>query len=165
MFVGGFNHPPNLDGVLYFCRDIWPVILSSVPTAELTIIGNAPTDEVVALAHDGVTVAGFVPDTRPYLAASGIAIVPVRFGGGLKGKVGEAMGFGLPVVGTSVGVEGYDLEPGVHAVVADTPEAFAAEVVALINDPVATNGCASKAGASSMRVLDRRRWRNGCPTP
>ena len=49
VFVGGFNHPPNLDGVLYFCRDIWPVILSSIPTAELTIIGNAPTDEVVAL--------------------------------------------------------------------------------------------------------------------
>jgi len=134
LFVGGFAHPPNADAVLYFCRDILPRVKRALGPVDVTIIGDRPPQEVSDLAGDGVVIAGWVPDVTPYLHSHCVAIAPLRFGAGMKGKVGQALAAGLPVVTTSVGAEGMSLADGKTALVADSPEAFADAVVRLCID-------------------------------
>ncbi len=133
-FVGGFAHEPNTDAVLYFCRDILPLIVAEVPDVVFNVIGNAPPPEVSALASDRIRVLGYVPDTLPYLSETLISVAPLRYGAGMKGKVGEAMALGLPVVTTSVGAEGIGLTPGENVLVGETPGEFAQHVIRLIRD-------------------------------
>jgi len=134
-FVGGFSHDPNTDAVLYFCNEVLPLIRSQVPNAVFNVIGNAPPPAVQALASETVHIHGYVPDTTPLLRSTLISVAPLRYGAGMKGKVGEAMSMGLPVVTTLVGAEGFGLTPGVNVLVGDTPQAFAAHVVNLIGNP------------------------------
>ena len=138
IFVGSFARPggeTNSDAMLYFCAEILPLILEADPSVKLRIIGGSPPPEVMALASPHVEVLGFVPDTKPFLQTSAISIAPLRFGGGMKGKIGEAMSFALPVVTTSVGIEGFGLEPGRDALVGDRPREFADAVIRLLRDP------------------------------
>jgi glycosyltransferase involved in cell wall biosynthesis len=81
-----------------------------------------------------VEVLGYVPETKPFLETSAVSIAPLRFGAGMKGKIGEAMSFSLPVVTTTIGVEGFGLTPGKDVLVGDTPEAFALAVVSMLRD-------------------------------
>jgi O-antigen biosynthesis protein len=111
------------------------LVRRSLPDVTVTIVGHAPPKEVQALASANVTVTGWVPHVEPYLASHCISIAPLRFGAGLKGKIVEAMGAGLPVVTTSVGAEGMELVHGRTALIADSPEMFAASVVRLCTDP------------------------------
>jgi len=134
LFVGNFRHHPNVDAMLYFCKEILSLIEREAPGVRLTIVGNSPPAEVEGLARDNVEVLGFVPDIGSLLEASDISIAPLRYGGGIKGKIGEAMAYGLPVVTTSVGTEGFGLSPGQNVLVGNTPEAFASAVVQLIRD-------------------------------
>lgn len=134
LFVGNFIHDPNVDGVRWFCETIWPEIALHLPDARLILAGNAPTDEIRALAGPRVVVTGFVPDLQPYLDGCRVSIAPLRYGAGMKGKVGEAMASGLPVVATSVAAEGMGLVSGEHLLVADDPEEFAAAVCRLYQD-------------------------------
>jgi hypothetical protein len=134
LFVGGFAHPPNVDAVLFFCREILPLVRRALGHIEVTIIGAGPPKAVMDLGSDGVLVAGWVPDVTPYLDSHCVAMAPLRFGAGMKGKVGQALAAGLPVVTTSVGAEGMDLEDGNTALIADSPEAFAEAVVRLCTD-------------------------------
>jgi glycosyltransferase involved in cell wall biosynthesis len=134
LFIGSFTHEPNIDAVHYFCTQILPLILEDEPQVKLRIVGNAPTADVLGLASDCVEVLGFVPETRPFLETSAISIAPLRFGGGMKGKIGEAMSLGLPVVTTSAGIEGFGLVPGEHALVGNTPQEFADAVIRLLRD-------------------------------
>jgi GT2 family glycosyltransferase/glycosyltransferase involved in cell wall biosynthesis/Tfp pilus assembly protein PilF len=135
LFVGNFCHGPNQDGVLYFHRDIWPRILERVPGAHWTIAGNNPPPAVRALAGPSIQVTGYLPSLEPCLRSHLVSVAPLRYGAGMKGKIGEALAHGLPVVTTSVGAEGMGLERGDHgALVADDPEAFAARVAALYAD-------------------------------
>lgn len=134
IFIGGFNHEPNVDAMRYFCTEILPLIANIVPEVRLRIIGNAPPPEVSALASEHVEVLGYVPETRPFLETSAISIAPLRFGAGMKGKIGEAMSFGLPVVTTTVGIEGFGFTPGKDVLVGDTPDVFAQAVVSLLRD-------------------------------
>src|SRR5690606_5885980 len=97
IFVGDYRVPPNADAVQFFCKDILPLIHKRVPRARFMIVGNAPTDEIRALASDQVIVTGYVPEVAPYLARSRISVAPLRYGAGMKGKVGEAMSHGVPV--------------------------------------------------------------------
>jgi glycosyltransferase involved in cell wall biosynthesis len=145
LFVGGFAHSPNVDAVLYFGREVLPLIRQSVPDVAVTIVGDAPPEEVRRLASDNVTLTGWVPDVEPYLASHMVSIAPLRIGSGMKGKVGEAMAHGLPVVVTTIAAEGMDLTDGVTALLADSADAFAAAVVRLLGDPplhhrLSTNG-------------------------
>ena len=119
LFVGGFNHTPNVDAMIYFCNDIFPKVKEKIPEIKLWIVGSNPSDEVKALANESVIVTGWVKDTKPYLDQSRISIAPLRYGAGMKGKVGEAMSHGLPVITTSVGSEGMGIVNGEHAVVVD----------------------------------------------
>lgn len=136
LFLGGFGHPPNVDGLLWFVRAIWPAIRCAVPAARLTVIGRNPTAEVKDLAKvEGVDVIGYVPELAPYLDRAALMVAPLRFGAGVKTKVVEAMAAGLAVVTTHVGVQGLDVTSGEHLMIADEPEEFARRVIELLGDP------------------------------
>jgi len=138
LFVGGFGHPPNIDGALWFVREVLPVIRETHPDVPVVLAGSNPTDEVRALESSGVTVTGFVSDEvlAELYRTSRVAIAPLRFGGGVKGKVIEAMRHGLPQVTTSTGVQGLDLTKD-FVFAEDTAEGFAARVVQLLSDDTA----------------------------
>jgi O-antigen biosynthesis protein len=134
LFIGGFCHPPNTDAVLYFVKEIFPLVKKTVPDVTLMVVGDNPPDSILELADDDITVTGYVPSTEPYLQKARVSIAPLRYGAGMKGKIGEAMAHGLPVVTTSVGAEGIGLVHAETALIADTPEEFAKHVVRLCSD-------------------------------
>lgn len=136
LFTGTMDYRPNVDAVDWFARAIWPRVRRVVPEARFVIVGRAPAPAVQALAHlPGITVTGAVPDDRPHFARAAVYVVPVRFGGGVRFKVLQALACGLPVVSTRAGASG--LVPSVREalVLADDPVAFAAEVVMLLRTP------------------------------
>lgn len=134
IFIGSYRWTPNVDAMLYFCGEMLPLLRQRIPQFRLRIVGSALNDEVKALTADDVEVVGFVPETTSYLLTSDISIVPLRYGGGIKGKIGEAMGHGLPVVSTSIGVEGFGFEIGKDILVGDTPQAFVDAIATLWQD-------------------------------
>jgi len=135
VFVGGFRHPPNVDAVLWFAREVFPHVHAQLPGVRFHCIGAEPPEAVRALsAEPGIVVHGHVPDLTPYMDGARIAVAPLRFGAGVKGKVNLSMAHGQPVVATTCAVEGMHLRDGVDVVVADSAEGFAAAVVALYGD-------------------------------
>lgn len=135
LFVAGFAHPPNVDAAGFLVREVMPLVRARAPGLRLSLVGAHPSREVLELAGPLVEVTGFVSDeelARRYRAAR-VAVVPLRFGAGVKSKVVEALQQGLPLVTTTVGAQGL---PGVEAVcdVADDPAAIAAGILALLGD-------------------------------
>ena len=134
IFIGGFRHEPNIDAVVYFCEDIFPRIKKVIPEARFTIVGSNPPLEIRSLHSEFITVTGYVPSTTPYLQKSYVSVAPLRYGAGMKGKVGEAMAHGIPVVTTSIGAEGMNLIDRENVLIADSNEIFSDAVVELILD-------------------------------
>ena len=134
VFIGGFEHPPNVDGVIWYARDILPHIRRSLPGVKTYIIGSRLTSSIKALAADDLVVLGHVPDIDPYFSGCRVSISPLRYGAGVKGKVNLAMSHGLPVVATSASIEGMHLVEGDDVLVADDPAAFAAAVQRVYED-------------------------------
>lgn len=151
VFVGSFGHDPNVDAMLYFCSEVMPIICAKNPQTRLKIIGSNPTPEIISLANEHVEVLGYVPETAPFLETAYISVAPLRYGGGMKGKVGEAMSYGLPVVTTSFGAEGFGLQPEVDLLIGDTAESFAAQVGALLDDA----GLHSRVAQSGYDFIER----------
>ena len=152
LFVAGFGHPPNADAAAWLVREIMPRVWDRRPQARLSLVGSNPTAEVVALAGERVEVTGFVDDDelqRRYAAAR-VAAAPLRFGGGMKGKVIEAMRFGLPCVTTSVGKQGLETV-GDWLAAADEPQAFADALLRLLDDDAAWDA-ASRAAQDHARA-------------
>ena len=136
IFTGAMGYYPNVDAVRFFAQHCWPLIRARIPEATWQIVGKNPMPEVLQLASlPGVTVTGAVPDTRPYLAESSVAIAPLRIGSGTRLKILEAFAMQKAVVSSSIGCEGLAVESGRHLLVADQPEAFAEAVIALLNQP------------------------------
>ncbi len=131
LFIGSFLHPPNVDAVLYFAKEIYPLIAQHLPTAKFYIIGDKAPPEVVALASNNVIVTGAVPDVRPFFESVKLSVAPLRFGAGVKGKINQSMAFGVPVVATSIAVEGMSLTHEEDVLVAEAPADFARNLVAL----------------------------------
>ena len=101
MFVGGFQHPPNIDAVEYYATEIWPLLTELCPDLETYIIGSRMPDSLKRLGESkGLTMLGFVEDLTPYYESCKLAIAPLRYGAGVKGKVNQALSYGLPVVGS-----------------------------------------------------------------
>jgi glycosyltransferase involved in cell wall biosynthesis len=116
-------------------NEIWPLILRQQADLEFCIAGsNAPAEVLALSGRRGVQVVGYVPDLTQLFDRSRVFVAPLRFGAGVKGKVGESMAHGLPVVTTSIGAEGMSLRDGEHLLVADEPEVFADAVLRLIRD-------------------------------
>ncbi len=135
VFVGGFRHPPNVDAVCWFVENVFPMIRDQLPEVKFHCIGHHAPPEVMALAaHAGVIVHGHVADIAPYMDGARIAIAPLRYGAGVKGKINMSMAHGQPVVATSCAVEGMHLHDGHDVLVGDTADAFAGAVVRLYRD-------------------------------
>lgn len=135
LFVAGFAHGPNVDAAKWLVESVMPQVWARHPGVKLSLVGSNPTDAVRALADDHVEVTGFVSDeelARRYGAAR-VAIVPLRFGAGVKGKVVEAMQQGLPLVTTGVGAQGL-IGLDAVATVADEADDLAAGVLSLLED-------------------------------
>ncbi len=136
IFVGAFQHLPNVEAMNYFCQEVLPMVRNTVPEMELLIVGSNPPPSIADLAKiPGVRVTGFVPDIRPYMAQSSIYVVPLNLGVGIRGKILEAWGMGMAVISTSVGCAGLRCENNRNILIADTPRQFAEQIFSLVKDP------------------------------
>jgi hypothetical protein len=136
VFVGRMDYFPNIDAMLYFTKDIFPIIRRSIPDVQLRIVGSNPSRAVRNLATvPGVTVTGHVPDVRPYLDDATLAVAPLRLARGTQNKILEAMAMSMPVVATSAATKGIDAIPGRHLAIGGNPSEFAAQVIKLLRNP------------------------------
>jgi glycosyltransferase involved in cell wall biosynthesis len=136
--LGTLHYPPNADGIRWFFNEVFPLICQSIPDANLTIIGKNPPSDFLDLAAQNprtIKVTGYVPDLVPYFEESSLMVIPVRAGGGMRVRILEAFAYAMPVVTTTVGLEGIQAQPGEDVLVADKAEDFAASVIRLLNDP------------------------------
>ena len=156
LFSGALYTNPNVDGAVWFCHHVLPLVWEKVPGAEVVLAGFRPHPEVRALGGlPGVQVQADVVDMRPFLQAARVCVAPLRIGSGSRLKVLEAMAAGRPVVGTSIGLEGLDLVPDEQALFADDPPALAAAIVRLLTDD---GLAASVAAAGRLAVEERFAW-------
>jgi polysaccharide biosynthesis protein PslH len=135
--LGTLHYPPNADGVRWFFKEVFPIVRKSIPEASLTIVGKSPPDDLIQSARQNpewVTVTDYVPDLRPYLSSSALVVIPVRAGSGMRVRILDALAFGVPLVTTTVGLEGIDAQHGKQVLVADTAEEFAENVIVLLKD-------------------------------
>ena len=160
LHLGTMFWPPNIEGVLWFVREVLPLILAQVPAARFTVAGKNPPKAVRALAGPTVEVTGYVADPRPLLARSQALIVPLLAGGGMRVKILDGWQWGLPLVSTTLGAEGIRYLPEENILLADEPAAFAAAVVRLLTEP----RLRKRLRANGRRwVKDHYDWRSTYP--
>jgi len=136
LFIGGFRHLPNIDAMVWFCHEIWPLVRQRLPEANFLIVGSHPTPEVQALADiAGVRLLGHVKNIDPVFAGVRLSVAPIRFGAGLKGKVVTSLGYGVPVVGTRIAFEGMELRDNEHVIFADDAASFVDAIVGVYSNP------------------------------
>jgi glycosyltransferase involved in cell wall biosynthesis len=135
--LGTMFWPPNVEGVVWFAWNVWPSVVNRFPGARFAVLGKDPPREVRDLASivRNVDVTGYVPDPAPYLADTAVFIVPLRAGGGMRVKIVDAWCWGVPIVSTSIGAEGIEVEDGENILIADEPQALAEAVVRILRDP------------------------------
>jgi glycosyltransferase involved in cell wall biosynthesis len=136
MFLGSMDWMPNIDGMQWFAEAVLPLIRARRPETTLAVVGRQPPKAIQELGKrfPGVTVTGTVADVRPYLWKSKLSIVPLRVGGGTRLKIYESVAAGVPVVSTTIGAEGLDVDHPGHIRRADTPESFAEQCLELLDD-------------------------------
>ncbi len=158
--LGSMHYPPNVDGIRWFARDIFPLIQAEEPEVTLTIVGKSPPADLLHLAEqqpDSVEVTGFVPELQPYMERAALMVVPVRAGSGMRVRLLEAFARALPVVTTTVGREGIEAENGRHLLLADDPAAFARETIRLLRDPALQQTLAENGRRLALEKYD---WRS-----
>jgi glycosyltransferase involved in cell wall biosynthesis len=136
IFVGNFNHGPNIDAAQRLLGSIYPQICCHIPDARLYIVGNLPPPQVRHAATERVIVTGFVPEVTPYLDRAAVVVVPLRLGGGMRVKVLEAMAAGKAIVASPTAIHGLSVVAGEHLLVAEDDDEFAEAVIKLLRDPV-----------------------------
>jgi len=151
LFVGGFGHPPNADAMNWMASEILPELRRVAPGANILVAGDVPEGNRRMLSEAGLQMLGRVPDLEPLMSSALASIAPLRFGAGVKGKINMAMSHGLPVIGTTVSVEGMRLENGVDVLVADTAEAFTSAYSRLVRDEALWNSL-SDHGIKNVRA-------------
>jgi len=159
LHLGGLNYLPNLQGLRWFLRQVFPHVVECLPDCRLYVVGGAPPAEVVleGLRDRRIAVTGHVPEVEPYVARASLLAVPLLSGSGMRVKILEAFARGLPVVTTTLGYEGIEATPGEHLLVADDPAAFAAAVVRLAED--APLACRLTENARRL-VKEKYDWRH-----
>jgi sugar transferase (PEP-CTERM/EpsH1 system associated) len=162
VFCAKLDYFPNAQAILHFCENILPLIWQQRPQARLTVVGSNPPKAVRALAADDrITVTGYVPDTRPYLATASVVLAPLLIAAGTQFKVLEALSMSAPTVTTPRCARVLGAEDGVHLLVAEEPQAFAEAVVRLLND----SGFADKLGKAGRQfVIEHYSWTNAAET-
>jgi O-antigen biosynthesis protein len=131
LFVGNFDHIPNRDACLWFTNEIFPSILSEIPSIKLYIVGNNPPREIKALSSEYIDITGYVENIRPYFEKCRVFVAPIRYGAGVKGKINQAMSYGLPVVTTSIGAEGISSNNELDLIISDEVNSFAQKTIQL----------------------------------
>jgi glycosyltransferase involved in cell wall biosynthesis len=134
LFFGAVDYAPNTDGLLFFLREVLPLVEKRVPDVRLRIVGRRPPPSIQAFASDRVIVRGIVDDVRAELGAATLVIVPLRMGGGTRLKILESMSMAKAIVSTTLGAEGIDVRHGKELLLADTPIELAGQIVRLIGD-------------------------------
>jgi glycosyltransferase involved in cell wall biosynthesis len=136
--LGTLTYPPNADGIRWFIQEVFPLVRQSVNDATLTIIGKNPPADFYHLAErsgGAIQVTGYVQELAPWLSQAALMVVPVRAGSGMRVRILEAFAYGMPVVTTTIGLEGIEAHVGDHVLVCDQADGFAKEVVRLLLDP------------------------------
>jgi sugar transferase (PEP-CTERM/EpsH1 system associated) len=135
VFVGVMNYKPNVDGAVWFAREVWPGIRKRYPDARFRIVGRSPSAEVLALNEvSGIQVTGAVDDVRTWLYQSTCAVVPLRIARGVQNKVLEAMSCGKPVICSPEPLKGLNAEPGLHLLKADAPDEWVHSISRVFED-------------------------------
>jgi len=161
LFVGGFQHMPNVDAVQWFVSEVFPLVRAARPDMQLHLIGSRMPDSILALNDTpGIVVHGFVGDLEPHLDSARISVAPLRYGAGVKGKVNQAMSHGLPVVATPCAAEGMFLEHERDVLIAEDPAQFAVEVLRLDQDEALWNRL-SQGGLANVETHFSRRAADG----
>lgn len=154
VFVGGLTWFPNRDAIGYFCEQVLPLVAAEVPDVRLTVVGKNPDPRAVReiAGNARVRLTGLVEDVRPLIAEAAAYVVPLRVGGGTRLKILDALSMGKAIVSSSVGCEGLEVTHGEHLLVADEPQAFAAEIVRVLRD----RALAQRLGAAGRALVERR---------
>ncbi len=135
LFIGSYNHPPNIDGVKWLCQEIMPLVWEQLPELTVTLLGSNPTEEVIALGQDErVTVTGYVFDVTLHFLNHRVFVAPLRYGAGMKGKIGQSLEYGLPLISTAIGVEGMNLTHEQNVLEANKTQEFAQQIIRLYQD-------------------------------
>jgi len=161
--IGTMYWPPNVDGVLWFSREVFPLIKAQAPQARFVIVGARPPQEVVSLGEQdpNIIVTGYVPDLGDILRQSAMMIIPLRAGGGMRVKILNGLAQGLPMVSTTLGAEGIDVRQNEHILLADSPTKFAAAVLRLLTD----RPFADRLGLNARRLAEEKYdYRQACRT-
>ncbi len=137
IYIGGMNIFANKDAILYFLKEIWPLVKTRMPKVRFFAVGKNPPSQLLEMSNKDpqIQVAGYVDDVRPFLAKASVFIVPLRIGGGTRLKILDAMAMGKAVVSTSIGCEGIDVTPDKNILIADEPAVFAEKTLDLLNNP------------------------------
>lgn len=160
-FIGGYEHTPNVDAVVYFITEVLPLVAERLPDAVFKVVGSKLPDHLRAMAAPNVEMVGFVEDLGSVLDHVRLTIAPLRYGAGIKGKVGSSLSYGVPCVATPIAAEGMGLETGTDIMVADGPQAFADALVQAYTDEalwgrLSCNGMAYLERTSSSTLATRR---------
>jgi glycosyltransferase involved in cell wall biosynthesis len=137
LHIGTMYWPPNIDAVKWFVDRVYPLVREQRPDVQFDVVGSRPPAELLALneAGLGINVTGYVEDPTPYQRQAAVMVIPLLAGGGMRVKILNALAEGIPVVSTTLGCEGIEVTPGQDILVGDTPGAFAAQVLRVLNDP------------------------------
>jgi glycosyltransferase involved in cell wall biosynthesis len=136
LLLGTMFWPPNVEGLLWFARQVWPRVVGGNPGARLSIVGKSPPRQIQALTASGsIEVPGYVADPLLWLERAGVFIVPLLSGGGMRVKIVDAWRWGLPVVSTTIGAEGISYKDGDNILIADSADDFAAAIGRILHDP------------------------------
>ncbi len=131
LFIGAFAHSPNVDAVIYFVEEVLPLVVTRLPELKFVVVGSKPPEKIRALSSKNVQVLGYVQDIKPIFDRARVAVAPLRFGAGVKGKVNQTMAYGIPNVVSTIAAEGMHLTHEHDAMIADLPASFADAVVRL----------------------------------
>jgi glycosyltransferase involved in cell wall biosynthesis len=135
LFIGSYNHPPNIDAVCWLCQEIMPLVWSQLPELTVTLLGSNVTESVKTLAEDErISVPGYLAEVTPYFLNHRLFVAPLRYGAGMKGKVGQSLEYGLPIVATTVAVEGMNLTHEQNVLEANQAQEFAQQIIRLYGD-------------------------------
>lgn len=139
LFIGSYNHPPNIDAVLWLCQEIMPLVWQKRPDIKVTLLGSNPSPEVTALASDLIDVTGYIDDVTPYFLIHKLSVSPLRYGAGMKGKIGHSLEFSLPVVSTEIGIEGMNMLPNQDILLGNNTKEFADQILRIYDNETLWN--------------------------